>query len=131
MFKMTPNIIRNLLTEKATRRYPQVTRAPFENARGEIYNEILKCTFCGVCAAKCPSQCIVVDKKTATWSCDPYACVYCGVCVESCPFGSLHQKWEHRPPVRKKEAIFMKGEIKKKAEKDSVGESDREDGRSR
>jgi ech hydrogenase subunit F len=113
MFPMTPAILRNFINKRATRRYPAVARSPFENARGEIYNDIQVCTFCGVCAAKCPSQCIAVDKKAATWSCNPSACVYCGVCVESCPSGSLHQKRDYRRPVREKEMIFLKGEIKK------------------
>jgi ech hydrogenase subunit F len=113
MFEMTPTILRNFVGKRATRRYPYVVRPPFENARGEIYNDIQVCTFCGVCAAKCPSQCIAVDKKAATWSCNPSACVYCGVCVESCPSGSLHQKPDYRRPVREKEMMFLKGEVKK------------------
>jgi len=127
VFKMTPNIIRNLVSKKATRRYPYVVRAPFENARGEIFNEILNCNFCGICAAKCPSRCIGVDKKAATWSCDPYACVYCGVCAEACPSGSLQQKWQYRAPVKEKETIFMKGEIKKAEPKVKKQESDSPD----
>lgn len=118
MFTMTPNLIRNLMKGKATRPYPVIAREPFENARGEICNDIPRCTLCGVCAAKCPSQCITVDKKTAQWSCDPYACVYCGVCVESCPTGSMQQKKQYRPPVRQKTLLVLKGEIKKKPDKE-------------
>jgi len=113
MFKFTPAIMRNFIGKRATRRYPSVARPAFENARGEICNDIRICTFCGVCAAKCPSQCITVDKKAATWSCNPMACVYCGVCVEACPSGSLQQKRDYRRPVREKEMIFLKGEVKK------------------
>ena len=61
MFKMTPNILRNFFTKRATRRYPYVERSPFEGTRGELCIEIEKCTFCGVCAVKCPSQCIRVN----------------------------------------------------------------------
>ena len=110
---MTPTILRNFIGRRATRRYPYVVRPPFENARGEIHNDIQICNFCGVCAAKCPSQCIAVDKKAATWSCNPSACVYCGVCAESCPSGSLLQKRDYRRPVQEKEVIFLRGEIKK------------------
>jgi formate hydrogenlyase subunit 6/NADH:ubiquinone oxidoreductase subunit I len=114
MFTMTPTIMRNLLNPPATRRYPTVVRPPFENARGEIVNDIQICTFCGVCAVKCPSQCITVDKKSATWTCNPFACVYCGVCAESCLSGSLHQKSDYRKPVREKTMIVLQGEIIKK-----------------
>jgi len=111
MFEMTPTIMRNFIGKRATRRYPYVVRPAFENARGEIYNDIHSCTFCGVCAAKCPSQCITVDKKAATWSCNPSACVYCGVCAESCLSGSLQQKCDYRKPVQEKEVLFLRGDI--------------------
>jgi hypothetical protein len=73
MFKMMPNVLKNLLSPKATRRYPHEVRPPFENVRGELYNDIENCTFCSVCGVKCPSQCITVE-KAATWTCDPFAC---------------------------------------------------------
>jgi len=87
MFKMTPNVLRNLLSKKPTRLYPH--------------------------AVKCPSQCISVDKKAATWTCDPFACVYCGICVEVCPAKCLHQKQAYRHPVYERQTIFLKGEPKK------------------
>lgn len=117
MFKMTPNVLRNLFFPKATRRYPREVRPPFENARGALLNDIEKCTFCSACALKCPSQCIAVDKKVSTWSYDPFVCVFCGICVEICPAESLHQKPEYRPPVAEREAILLKAELKQKIEK--------------
>ncbi len=113
MFKMTPNILRNFLTEKATRLYPYDVRKPFENVRGELVNQIEKCNFCSICAIKCPSKCITVDKKTATWVCDPFACVYCGICVAACPKKTLYQKEIYRKPADTHEMIHMVGEIKK------------------
>jgi ech hydrogenase subunit F len=113
MFKMTPNVLRNLFSKKPTRLYPYEVRTPFENMRGELVNEIEKCTFCSVCAVKCPSQCISVDKKTAVWTCDPFACVYCGICVDSCPVKCLHQKQAYRRPVYDHQIISLKGERKK------------------
>jgi len=113
MFKMTPYVLRNLFSQKPTRLYPYQVRPAFENQRGELVNDIEKCTFCSICAAKCPSQCISVDKKTATWSCDPFACVYCGICVDSCPAECLHQKQAYRHPVYDRQIIFLKGELKK------------------
>ena len=120
MFKMTPNILRNFLTEKATRLYPYDVRKPFANVRGELVNQIEKCTFCGICAMKCPSKCITVDKKTATWVCDPFICVYCGVCVSVCPKKTLYQKEMYRKPQETHEMILMVGEVKlEKPEKDA------------
>ena len=112
MFKMTRNVLKNLFSKKATRRYPRVARTPFERLRGALFNDIGKCTFCNVCALKCPSQCIKVDKKVGTWTYDPFTCVYCGICVDICPAKSLHQKREYRNPVAERETISLEGEPK-------------------
>ena len=114
MFKMTPNVLKNLLSPKATRRYPHEVRTPFENVRGELYNDIENCTFCGVCAVKCPSQCITVDKKAATWTCDAFACVFCGMCVDVCQGKCLHQKHIYRMPALAREVIFMQDKDRQK-----------------
>ena len=114
MFKMTPNVLKNLLSPKATRRYPHEVRTPFENVRGELYNDIKNCTFCGVCAVKCPSQCISVDKEAAIWTCDPFACVFCGICVDACPAKCLHQKHGYRIPVLGREVIFLQDKARQK-----------------
>ncbi|MCK7512752.1 MAG: hypothetical protein MZV70_57775 [Desulfobacterales bacterium] len=58
MFKMTPNIVRNLVVKKSTRMYPAEVREPFAKVRGELINDIERCIFCGTCEVKCPSQCI-------------------------------------------------------------------------
>lgn len=121
MFKMTANIMRNLVVKKATRRYPREAREPFEKVRGELVNDIDRCIFCGSCAVKCPSVCIEVDKQACLWTYDPFACVYCGVCVEICPAKSLYQKTRYRPPVGERLTIRMQGKPRKKAkEKESV-----------
>jgi formate hydrogenlyase subunit 6/NADH:ubiquinone oxidoreductase subunit I len=117
MFKMTPNVIRNLLHKKATRLYPRLIRPAFENVRGALFNDVAQCTFCGVCAVKCPSQCIAVDKKAGIWIYDPFACVFCGICADICPAESLHQQSEYRLPLAGRETITLKGEPKQKIEK--------------
>jgi ech hydrogenase subunit F len=116
MFRMTPNIIKNLFTSKSTRLYPLTERKPFQGVRGELYNVVEECNLCTVCAVKCPSQCIKVDRKKATWVYDPFACVYCGVCVASCPAKSLHQKEKYRPSMNVREMVFLQGKEKKKAQ---------------
>jgi ech hydrogenase subunit F len=119
MFKMTHNILRNLVVQKSTRRYPVEVRETFDKVRGELVNDIVRCIFCGTCEVKCPSQCIEVDRKAAVWTCDPFACVYCGVCVDTCPAKSLFQKTQYRGPEGKRVMIRMQGELKRKAkEKD-------------
>ncbi len=116
MLTMTPTILRNLVSPAATRRYPKTVRPPFENNRGVLTNDMALCTLCGTCAVKCPSQCIRVDKKSATWCYDPFACVLCGVCVEHCPTGSLRQGREYPRPVLAKAPVVLQGSIKKKSD---------------
>jgi len=117
VLEMTPTILKNFFTGRATRRYPYMVRTPFADARGELYNDIENCTFCSLCSIRCPSQCITIDRKTAHWSCDPFACVYCGICVDGCPANSLHQKREYRSVSSERETISLIGEIKKKEKK--------------
>jgi formate hydrogenlyase subunit 6/NADH:ubiquinone oxidoreductase subunit I len=114
MFKMTPNILRNLAARKSTRRYPREVRETFDRVRGELVNDIRRCVFCGACEVKCPSQCIAVDRKAALWAYDPFACVYCGVCVEICPAKSLYQNTHYREPMFERIVVRMQGELKKR-----------------
>ena len=127
MFKMTPNILRNLVVKKSTRRYPFEVRETFDKVRGELVNDIVRCIFCGTCEVKCPSQCIEVDRKAAVWTYDPFACVFCGVCVEICPAKSLSQKTHYLRSVDKRLRISLQGELKKKSkEKDKEKEAEKE-----
>jgi ech hydrogenase subunit F len=115
MFKMTANIMRNLVVKKSTRRYPHEVRETFDKVRGELINDIDRCIFCGTCAVKCPSQCLEVDKQAYKWIYDPFACVYCGVCVDICPAKSLYQKTLYRKPTGERLTISMQGKPRKKA----------------
>lgn len=121
MFNFSWSVLKNLSSGYATRMYPVTKREPFPESRGELYNEIDKCIFCKKCQMVCPSVCISVDNKAATWTCDAFACVYCGYCVEACPVGCLHQKPKHRDASYKREVISMQGELKKKPKAEKVG----------
>lgn len=116
MFKMTPNVLRNLFTKKATRRYPDQVRPAFDGMRGALSNAAEACTLCGVCAAKCPSQCLAVDKNAGTWRYDPFACVLCGICVDVCPAKCLDQTDNYPSPLVVRETITLKPPPRKKKE---------------
>jgi ech hydrogenase subunit F len=125
MFTMTPNIMRNLVVKKSTRRYPYEVREPFDKARGELLNDIARCIFCGLCETRCPSRCIEVDKQAYKWNYDPFACVYCGVCVDICPSKSLHQKAHYRKPTAERLTVSLQGQPRKKAkDKEKVKDKD-------
>lgn len=110
MLTFTPNILKNLVAKPATRKYPFTKREPFKGVRGELYNDIDSCIFCSMCARKCPTQCISVDKKTGIWVCDPFACVFCGVCRDNCPVSCIHFYAAHKSPLTEHEIISLKGE---------------------
>lgn len=113
MFRMTRNVLRNLVAPKATRGYPFVTREAFQNYRGHLAVDIDNCIFCGLCARKCPSQCIVVDVKEGKWDCDAFACIYCGICADHCPTDALEFGGAHRTPVTERFTINLSGETPK------------------
>jgi len=113
----TPTVVKNLLKKPATRGYPFTVREPFPNYRGELTIAVEECIFCGMCARKCPSQCITVDKKAATWQCDPHACVYCGLCVDHCPTKCLSMKDVHRAPMTERITWIEQGTPRKPKKK--------------
>ncbi len=56
-----------------------------EKPAGKVMNDMSKCILCGLCARKCPQECIAVDRTGAkTWSIDRDKCVQCGACVDAC-----------------------------------------------
>lgn len=126
MLTFTPNILRNLAFRPATRKYPFVKREPFSGARGELYNDIDHCIFCGMCSRKCPAECIEVDKKAGTWRCDPFACVFCGICADNCPKSCLHFHAAHRGPAVLREIIAMQGEPPKSKKQKAKAETQRD-----
>lgn len=61
-------------------------RQVFPASRGSVRGiDADKCTFCGVCAKKCPSDAIMVQRSEKSWEINPFSCVVCGVCAEVCP----------------------------------------------
>ena len=85
MFEMLTNILRNLGSKPATRKYPYEKREPFKDTRGKVGIDVSKCIFCGICARKCPSDAITVNKNEKSWEIDPFKCIICGECAQVCP----------------------------------------------
>ncbi len=56
-----------------------------EKKAGKVVNDMSKCILCGLCARKCPQECITVDRTgEKTWTIDRDKCVQCGACVDAC-----------------------------------------------
>lgn len=50
------------------------------------------CVLCGICAKKCPTSAIAVDRQSKTWTIKRSECTLCETCVEICPKDSLTHK---------------------------------------
>lgn len=97
MPRMLDVIARNAAGPRATRRYPQERRAPFERARADLSVDMSRCKLCGTCARTCPSDALSVDRERRVWERDLFACLTCGDCVEACPKQALSFH-RHPPP---------------------------------
>lgn len=75
-------------TEPAAQKIVETFTKPVEEKKkqtGKIVNDMQKCILCGLCARKCPQECITVDRKeTKTWSINRDKCVQCGACIDAC-----------------------------------------------
>jgi len=91
--------------------------------RGRLENDIDLCTGCGVCAERCPAQCIQLkvepgpepEKKwVSVFNIDLSRCFYCGLCTEVCEPTSLTHIKKFTTAEDDKElfiAKFGRGEI--------------------
>lgn len=73
-------------TAPSTEKVVDTYQKPIEEAKGgKIVNDMSKCILCGLCARKCPQECITVDRTgEKTWSIDRDKCVQCGACIDAC-----------------------------------------------
>jgi Formate hydrogenlyase subunit 6/NADH:ubiquinone oxidoreductase 23 kD subunit (chain I) len=89
--------LKNLRSRPATLMYPMKKRESFARTRGHI-ERIDGCVLCGLCAKKCPTKAITVDRPAKKWSIDRFNCIQCGSCVESCNKKALVMRGEYTPP---------------------------------
>ncbi len=47
------------------------------------------CKKCGLCAQRCPANCISGVRGKEVFIIDQAACIKCGTCISSCPFGAI------------------------------------------
>ena len=78
-------VLRSLFKKPATLMYPIRPREWTERTRGRIDIEIENCIFCGICARKCPTDALVVDREAKSWAIARMGCIQCSCCVEVCP----------------------------------------------
>lgn len=120
--KIGKMVLRSLFKRPATLMYPVVPRVWKERTRGRIEIEIETCIFCGICARKCPTDAITVDRTQKTWTIARMGCIQCSCCVEVCPKKCLLNKAGYTIPDTEKivdtftgPADEAKPEVKEKA----------------
>jgi ech hydrogenase subunit F len=108
LFTMAKTVFKSFWRPSYTVNYPKVKKPFSDIYRGKISNEIEKCTLCRLCAIKCPTQALRVDKPALEWEIDSLSCITCGYCVEVCPKKCLSMLNAYSISVTSKaESIFV------------------------
>ena len=51
----------------------------------DVTRDEVRCTHCGACLSVCPTEALVIDKKTMKVLFEPEKCIACELCVKACP----------------------------------------------
>lgn len=100
--KMTSTVIKSLFSTSACKMYPFKKPVIYTRTRGHISIDTTKCILCTLCAKKCPTHALKVDKPAKTWVIERSKCIMCLACVTACPVKCLHTENQYSPPVCKK-----------------------------
>ncbi len=98
-FQMKKMILTWALRTPVTTRYPFEPRKPIPGSRGRLDITITSCIFCGLCAKRCPTEALKVDRPAKKWHVDRLRCISCGSCVECCPKKCLKLAEDHGIPT--------------------------------
>ena len=96
-------LTQSLFSKSACKMYPAQEPVFFDRTRGRIEMEPSKCIVCTLCAKRCPTGAIVVDKEENTWQIDRFKCIQCGACAEGCKPKSLQMVNQYAGPVVRKQ----------------------------
>lgn len=85
MLPMLRTVLGNLFRKPATVAYPAGPKPVCPTARGHVALDVDACIFCSLCARKCPTAAIDVDRAARRWTIRRHDCVLCARCVDACP----------------------------------------------
>ena len=105
-FEMTKLALKWAMTKPPTTGYPFTPRKPLAGSRGRLVFTKDNCVYCNVCAKKCPTGALVVDRKQKKWIIDRLRCITCSYCVEVCPKDSLAMTSDHGTPTVTRDREF-------------------------
>ena len=105
-FEMSRLALKWALTKPPTSRYPFEPRKALAGSRGRLIFTKDNCVYCTVCAKKCPTGALLVNRADKRWAIDRLLCITCGYCVEACPKKSLELVSDHGAPAITKDREF-------------------------
>ncbi len=108
-FQMSRIALKWALSTPPTTRYPFAARRPIAGSRGQLVFTPEHCVYCTVCAKKCPSAALKVDRALKKFVLDRLRCISCGCCVEICPKNSLALSTDHGFPATTRESESERG----------------------
>ncbi len=99
LFSMSGLVMKWLFSKPYTSRYPFEPRQPIPGSRGTLDIALSDCTYCTLCAKRCPTAAIEVDRAAKRWTIDRLRCISCNCCVEVCPKKCLAMNTAHGVPT--------------------------------
>ncbi len=105
-FAMSRLALKWALRKPPTSGYPFEPRRPFARSRGRLAFTRDNCVFCTVCAKRCPTGALNVNRAQKRWAIDRLLCISCGYCVEVCPKKSLELTVAHGTPALTKDREY-------------------------
>jgi formate hydrogenlyase subunit 6/NADH:ubiquinone oxidoreductase subunit I len=108
-FQLTKMSLKNL-GKPATKMYPVKPPTYTSRSKGSLVNDIDTCILCNICATKCPTYAIKVEKVSkdeGNWSLDTFSCIQCLSCVRTCPKKSLSMNPQHPAAATRKSVITV------------------------
>lgn len=102
VLKLGKMTLGGLFKKPETVLYPFEKKEPPAGLKGHVVNHVESCILCGICAKRCPTSCIEVNKAERCWTIDRFQCVQCGTCVRECPKHCLEMDPAYTPVARQK-----------------------------
>ena len=90
-------LFKSLGSKAPTYKYPYAPMPKDPLVRGHVEIDIAACIFCNICARKCPTNAIAMDRQSKEWEIAPFQCIVCGECVEACPKKCLYMRPQLTP----------------------------------
>jgi ech hydrogenase subunit F len=106
-FEMSKLALKWALSKPPTTQYPFVPRNPLAGSRGSLVFTKDNCVYCNICAKKCPTGALVVNRAQKKWVIDRLRCITCSYCVEACPKDALAMAGNHAVPAVTRDREFF------------------------